>query len=135
MTKSEAFLRQARADLAYFDLLADLTDPRVLDCHRLQVLQMAVEKLAKSFLFNADPSVERGHAVVKQMVNVLKTRPVGRAVGYRTFESYASFLQNARPVLVRIEAVTPAVDRTLRPEQIPKTYDEAREHVAHLTGG
>lgn len=48
MTKAEAFLKQARADLAYFDTIADATDARIVDCHRLQALQMAVEKLAKA---------------------------------------------------------------------------------------
>ena len=144
MTKSEAFLKQARADLAYYDFIENAGDPRVRDCHRLQVLQMAVEKLAKAFLYNANPEADYGHAVVAQMLNVLKTKPVSRAAGYRTFRQYAAFLAGAKPILARIEAVTPA--KSIHNAEYPRPLadgsarwsppcDDPPELVVELTRG
>lgn len=109
MTKAAAFLKQARADLAFFDALEGSADARVLECHRLQVLQMAVEKLCKAFLYNNDPELDYGHAVVRVTINLLTTGPAGEILGYRSFKRYRAFLGWAIPVLSGIESVTPAV--------------------------
>jgi hypothetical protein len=109
MTKARAFLIQAQADLAFFAALIDSNDPRVLDCHRLQVLQMSVEKLGKAVLYHAAPDATYGHVIVAKLINVIRTKPIATATGFKSFAAYKRFLDAAKPVLTQIESFTPAV--------------------------
>jgi len=65
-----ALARQAQSELEVFDLL--VKQPRIPACHPLHALQMALEKLSKSFLWDESmrqrrpAGLETSHAVVKK---------------------------------------------------------------------
>ena len=63
MTWSDAFLRQAVSDYQMFKRLSDKRSDAAI-CHRLQFLQMATEKLAKSFLISDSSSKASRFAAV-----------------------------------------------------------------------
>ena len=120
--RAEAFLRQARADFAAFRHLLVSDAPEVADCHRLLMLQMAIEKLAKAVLYARDDEAEVGHAAAMLLPAELQTRRAARILGYASTRSLIRAVSRARPTLAEIArlhpSVTPGGDAADRPESV-----------------
>lgn len=54
-TRARAYAQQARVDYDAYVTTGETTEPVLGEHHRLQLLQMALEKLAKAFLYHAEP--------------------------------------------------------------------------------
>ena len=124
-TKARAYLAQARSDLEAYDVSGKAAEPVIAEHHRLHLLQMALEKLAKSFLYDAAPAADFNHSVVLKAVNVLRGNPAAaNASGAATLSAFRRELEAAKPVLLLIEAASPSVGfdgRTLRREESERT--------------
>ena len=81
----------------------------VRDCHRLLLLQMAAEKLAKALLYEADPDASHGHAALNRLPGLLRRRDFARTLGFRSARDIGSFLDRVRPTLGEIAALSPSV--------------------------
>jgi hypothetical protein len=74
VTWREAFRQQALSDYDVFRQLKKL--PQLPVCHRLHYLQMATEKLAKSFLLVGDGALnKKSHLVLVPFLRLLVNRP------------------------------------------------------------
>ncbi len=107
---ARAYGRQAAADFVRFQALQP--DPAVPECHKLQFLQMACEKLVKAHLCaeGTDPAtVQSSHAYVAgKLPLVLRQTAVG--LGF-TGPQARTVLQHARHLAQEIELLAPAVKR------------------------
>ena len=54
-SKARAYAQQARADYDAYVASGEADEPVLGEHHRLHLLQMALEKLAKAFLYHAEP--------------------------------------------------------------------------------
>ena len=105
MNQAGAFHVQAESDFRIFLHLKAQTREEVPECHPLHYLQMAGEKLAKAILAaeNKDPTyTHRGLTAVLQS---LRRREVGRALGYRDFNVYQKALDSHKKLMREIEAL------------------------------
>jgi hypothetical protein len=104
-----AYARQAEVDLRTYGLLNREPTP---DCHRLQFLQMACEKLCKAHLCEggaAPESLQGSHAYIAGTLPVIlkKTYAIARADAHQG----AWVLQHAKHLAAEIEVLAPAVKR------------------------
>ena len=60
-SKARAYAMQARADYEAHVASSVAVEPVLDEHHRLQLLQMALEKLAKAFLYHAEPGRTLSH--------------------------------------------------------------------------
>lgn len=106
---SLACARQADADFCTFQLLQTLSVP---ECHRLQFLQMACEKLVKAHLCGSGMSsatMQSSHAYIsKTLPTVLRQQAV-----FVNFQGgkVREILKHARLLSQEIEILAPAVKR------------------------
>lgn len=111
-SKSRAYVAQARADydayVASGDVDAAAAELTLGEHHRLQLLQMALEKLAKAFLYHAEPDATYAHHVVLSAINRLRAHAVAEAMG-TTLARLTWMLNSAKPVFLQIEAASPSV--------------------------
>jgi hypothetical protein len=104
-----AFARQAEADFQTFELIQTL---RVPDCHKLQFLQMACEKLVKSHLCSSNQdleSLQTTHACIEaHLVKVLK-----QVVATKNYSGGQArdVLHRTKRLAQEIELLAPAVKR------------------------
>lgn len=103
------YARQAKADFETFERLQSVNVP---ECHKLQFLQMACEKLAKAYLCanKSDPAtLQSSHAyVAKTLPVVLRQQAIFVNFSGATAQST---LQEAKRLCHEIEVIAPAVDR------------------------
>lgn len=107
---AKGYARQADADLNTFAALQSM--PGVPDCHKLQFLQMACEKVTKAHLCGegTDPaSLQAGHAYVAKTLPVVLRQ-------YATFIKFRGkraqqVLKHAKHMCQEIEILAPAVRR------------------------
>ncbi|MCI0459531.1 MAG: hypothetical protein L0Z62_21490 [Gemmataceae bacterium] len=107
---SKAYARQADADLRAFEALQDV--PGVSECHKLQFLQMACEKLAKAHLCGegTDPAnLQSSHAYIAKTLPIILKQ-------YATYIKYTGkkareVLRHAKRICGEIEILAPAVRR------------------------
>ena len=76
--------------------------------HRLQLLQMALEKLAKAFLYHAEPDARYSHHVVQSALNRLRSHAVAEAAGMKLRRSVGCSMRQGR-FSSQIEAASPSV--------------------------
>jgi hypothetical protein len=106
---SNGYARQARADFETFELVQPLAVP---DCHKLQFLQMACEKLVKAHLCGTgtDPAaLQSSHTRVAGTLPVI-LRQYATSVGY-TGRSARGVMATAKKRAAEIECLAPAVKR------------------------
>jgi hypothetical protein len=105
-----AYARQAVADLNAREVL--LEAPSTPQCQQLHFLQMACEKICKSYLcgHGADPAtLQSSHAYVARLLPIIFRQQL--AAASREAERGASWVANAVRKLARqIELLAPAVD-------------------------
>ena len=121
--QARAYAEQARADFDAYVASGESPQPVIGEHHRLQLLQMALEKMAKAFLYSAEPDARYPHAVALAAVNRLRQHAVSEAVGM-TMVTFTRSLNAARPILLQIEAASPSVgfdDRTLDRDESERT--------------
>lgn len=107
-SKARAYAAQARADYDAY-LASGAASEAVLDeHHRLQMLQMSLEKLAKAYLYHAEPDAQYSHHVVLSAINRLRSHAVAEAVGVK-LSGLGRLLDSARPIFLQIESVSPSV--------------------------
>lgn len=109
---SVGYARQADADFNTFQLLQQLNETSVPQCHKLQFLQMACEKLVKAYLCGTgtDPSkLDSSHAyVAKTLPVVLRQQAI--YVNFTGGKAKAA-LNHAKRLAQEIEVLAPAVKR------------------------
>ena len=120
-----AYARQAAADFARFQALQP--DRAAPDCHKLQFLQMACEKLVKAHLCTegTDPAaVQTSHAYVAgKLPLALRETAVGLSF---TGPQARTVLQHARHLVQEIELLAPAVKRGgVRPDNCEYPWEDA----------
>ena len=74
-SKARAYAAQARADYDAYVASGAAGEASLDEHHRLQIIQMALEKLAKAFLYHAEPDARYSHRVV---LSALKSHPLAR---------------------------------------------------------
>jgi len=109
MTWSQAFRRQAESDYQIFKRFAG-KDSDVAICHRLHVLQMATEKLAKSFLSAAaaEPP-KKTHLALVRFLRVLSSNPDirDRFTFGNNPKQFKAYIDSLIPFAEQIEALAP----------------------------
>jgi hypothetical protein len=107
-TKARAYAEQARADYDAYVASGETVELSIGEHHRLQLLQMAVEKLAKAFLYHAEPDARYAHNVVLSAVNRIRSHAIAEAAGMKLGQ-FIRMLDSAKPILLQIEAASPSV--------------------------
>ena len=102
------FFRQASSDWRMFQWLRSRVNRRLCEvCHALHYLQMAVEKLSKSYFLRAGP-IRHSHKYFSKFWRALLTaNRVRRALGYGNSEAYRNRLLLAEGLAARIEELAP----------------------------
>jgi hypothetical protein len=124
-SKARAYVEQARADFDAYVASGEAPEPALGEHHRLQLLQMALEKLAKAFLYNAEPDARYTHHVVLSAINRLRSHAIAEAVGM-TLVMFRRALDAAKPIFLEIEAASPSVGadgRALTREESERTQN------------
>ena len=110
-----AFLAQARSEYALFQQLRN--DKSVAPCHKLHLLQMATEKLAKAF---GTPPGQRPPRTHKAFVNFVQTAAanprVRRASHFAQRGQFAAYANSLLPLAQSIEDLSPEGDDHPNPE-------------------
>lgn len=116
MTWAEAFRRQAASDYQVFKQFS-AAGSRVAVCHRLHFLQMATEKLAKSFLVGDSSEPPRQtHQALVTFLRVVSSRPEIRVrlkFGNDP-KQFRAYINKLVPLAARIEDLAPAGGKTGR---------------------
>jgi len=107
-SKARADAEQARADYGAYVASGEAAEPALGEHHRLQLLQMALEKLAKAFLYHGEPSGRYSHHVALSAINRLRSHTIAEAAGM-TFVTFSRMLDAAKPIFLQIEAASPSV--------------------------
>lgn len=128
MDWSKAFALQAQADFNTFGQLQMLPIP---ECHKLQFLQMACEKLAKAHLCanKSDPSsLQSRHADIAKTLPVV-LRQYCAAVKFDG-ESVHAVLKHAKHLAQEIEMLAPAVRRGgQRPDNCEYPWEDQKRLI------
>lgn len=107
MPWQNGYLRQAESD---YEIYSTLNKSRVALCHRLHYLQMASEKLAKSFLCHGKhkPYPKTHYALVRFLKRTKKSQSVSRLMGYTNNHlAYCSYIDSLLDVATRVEDLAP----------------------------
>src|SRR5207245_2047103 len=107
-SKARAYAEQARADYDAYVASGEGDGLALGEHHRLQLLQMALEKLAKAFLYHAEPNARYAHHVVVSAVNRLRSHAIAEAAGMKLAQ-FSRMLASAKPIYLQIEAASPSV--------------------------
>ncbi|HZK80310.1 MAG TPA: hypothetical protein VFC46_04565 [Humisphaera sp.] len=107
-SKARAYAEQARADYDAYVASGETAESSLGEHHRLQLLQMALEKLAKAFLYHAEPNARYPHHVVVSPLNRIRSHAIAEAVGLK-LSQFIRMLEAAKPILLQIEATSPSV--------------------------
>jgi hypothetical protein len=125
---SLAYARQAAADFDLFQTLERVGgEYGVRECHKLQLLQMACEKLVKAHLCGegTDPAaLQTSHAyVAANLPRILRQAAVSINFGGRAARSA---LQHTKHLAQEIEILAPAVKRGgVRPDNCEYPWEDA----------
>lgn len=121
------YARQARADFATYQILQG--DSRVPQCHKLQFLQMACEKLVKAHLIKGgtDPkTLQSSHGYVAGTLPLVIRQQL-TSTEISTHNS-AWTMKHARLISAEIELLAPAIKRGgTRPDNCEYPWEDATE--------
>lgn len=107
-SKARAYAQQARADYDAYAASGATAEAALGEHHRLQLLQMALEKLAKAFLYHAEPEARYAHHVALSAINRLRSHAIAEATGMKLV-TFSRMLDAAKPIFLQIEAARPSV--------------------------
>ncbi len=110
----EAYLKQARSDLAVFRWL---NRPEIEYCHRLHYLQMMSEKLARGYFVSPEETEppEPTHAGLVRMLQVIKGRRDICAMLGVDRNSFKEFIDSLLDFVLQVQSLAPAIARFTRP--------------------
>ena len=108
-SKGRAYAAQARADFAAYRDSGESPAAGIGEYHRVLFLRMALEKVAKAFLYDAAPDATFPHNVLARVRNRLRSPDVAAAAGFARRSAHYARLDAAMPVLRRIESAGPSV--------------------------
>lgn len=121
---SIGYARQAKADFETFEKLQSMSVP---ECHKLQFLQMACEKLVKAHLChaNADPTdLQTSHAYIAGTLPVV-LRQYAAEIHYSGAAARET-IRRVRLLAQEIEVLAPSVDRGgQRPDNCEYPWEDA----------
>lgn len=133
MSWKEGYLQQAKSDYETYRIL---TANKVKICHRLHYLQMASEKLAKSFMCRGSQRPTRlTHYVLVRFLQTTKKQPGISRLMNDNQSVYCSYIDGLLEIAKRVEDLAPSGGDfcKLNPEypwedafgvvQIPAKYD------------
>lgn len=120
-----AYARQAKAD---FDTWNELRGAKQIpQCHRLQFLQMACEKLAKAHLCKAgsDPyALRASHAYIAKALPIIARQQFAAATGKYPINRHGILIQIGH-LARQIELLSPAVDENRkRPDNCEYPWED-----------
>lgn len=120
-----AYGRQASADFDTFELLEKCQGPI---CHRLLFLQMSCEKVCKAHLCNGDDkidpkSLQTSHAYIKDTLPVVLRKTYADELNEPRKGVWA--MVHIRHLAQEIEALSPAVNRVLRPDNCEYPWEDS----------
>ena len=123
------YARQAGADFATYQLLQG--DSRVPQCHKLQFLQMACEKLVKAHLIKGgtDPkTLQSSHAYIALTLPIVIRQQLALSK-VRTHDPQW-IMRHARLIAEEIDMLAPAVKRGgVRPDNCEYPWEDGSEVV------
>jgi len=125
MDWGEAFLLQAKSDYEIFRLLNKSGQNL---CHKLHYLQMASEKVAKSFLCKkgglAKP--QKSHKVLTNFVHISKGHPAIREkLGYQdNYLAYKAYIESIMDIADKIENLAPSGTKERPNPEYPWIIDD-----------
>ena len=126
------YARQARADFQTFEKLQFMTVP---ECHKLQFLQMACEKLVKAHLRGrTDPAdLQASHAYVAGTLPVVLRQQANSST--MRVAAARTTLQCARLLAAEIDLLAPSVTRNgQRPDNCEYPWEDAGAHLHRSSG-
>lgn len=102
----EAYFEQAKSDCEMYRFLNKNKRPL---CHRLHYLQMATEKLAKSYLCSSKGNPPKTHYAFVYFLKFTKKRPdIREQFGYgNNYNAYASYIDSLINLAEKIEKLAP----------------------------
>jgi hypothetical protein len=122
---SRCFAKQAKADYATYEHLKHTET--VPECHRLQFLQMACEKLSKAHLCHAGSEprqLEKSHAYIATVLPVILRLQYGRMTG-RALKDRSDIIKQISHLARQIELLAPSVgDATRRPDNCEYPWED-----------
>jgi hypothetical protein len=107
-----AFARQAEADFRAWELLGEHPQALVAECHRLQFLQMACEKICKAHLLDQTAPLDRltqSHGYIAKPLPALIRQELVRINA--SDADQARILRHVKQLANEIQLLNPAVDR------------------------
>lgn len=107
-SKARAYAEQARVDFDAYEASGQAIEPALGEHHRLQLLQTALEKLSKAYLYHAEPDARYAHHVALSALNRLRSHAVAEAAGM-ALTTFSRMLDAAKPIFLQIEAASPSV--------------------------
>ncbi|MCA9040567.1 MAG: hypothetical protein KDA65_09500, partial [Planctomycetaceae bacterium] len=111
------FARQAAADFNTWKRLRNQKDPKYPECHVNQFLQMACEKICKSFLIThgSDPSTLQGsHAYIAKNLHTIIAQQI--SLKNENVSKHKSLLAHVKRLAGEVDRLSPSVDREQRPD-------------------
>ena len=132
MTKSEAFLAQARSDFSVFELLLQQDREQIAACHPGHYLQTSMEKLAKAALQRTGHDPGYTHEAFSLLRHHLKRRDVARALGYPNFSTFRDFLDRSARLFYQIECLHPDVPKNSGGPNVEYPWETRDASVAVL---
>ena len=124
-----AYARQADADFTAWELYERFPDAVSSECHRMQFLQMACEKLCKAYLLKsrsaAIDDVIKSHGFVKKHLSMILRQGLSQKKYYnaqiqRVQKQFNQFAHE-------IEVLSPAQDRDKRPDNCEYPWKQGSE--------
>ena len=128
---ADAFARQARSDMAVYELLALMNE--VERCHKLHYLQMACEKIAKAYRLRdmgmTIEETESSHKAFSKFIEGhLKSPDVKKQYAGKK-ELLLHTERFARKLAEDIEKLAPAIDREATPQNAEYPWEDSEKII------
>lgn len=110
MTWAQAFRRQAESEYGVYKWLSE-KESALPTCHRLHALQMATEKLAKSYMAGSDDVVpKKSHAVFEGFLRLIASnRDIRKRFGYEgRHEQFKATVYALLPFARKVQSLAPS---------------------------
>lgn len=103
---SHALLEQAKADFDAY--MAIQNAPGILECHKIQFLQMAVEKLLKGLRSDGLEPPKPEHQVYQKFFNDLgNLLSLSRALGFTNNVQFIRYIKGLKNIIEQLEGYVP----------------------------
>lgn len=128
---AQAYITQARSDWELFERLQAMVD--VAPCHRLHLLQMACEKLAKAYRFRdtdtSPASLLTQHVGFAKFINSFLLSPQVRERFEGKLAQLRAIQKECNRIAREVEQLAPAVDRGNSPQNAEYPWWDGSEII------